>query len=269
VWNLTKVLSTCGECSRGCAITVEVLRGREVKRVRPRYDPEVNDWWMCDHGRFAFGRFNEPGRLGGGARRGSSGLETCDAERALDETADLLRVHARPAIVASPWLTQEEGALVLRLARSLGVGAAFLAPPASPLADDLLHTGDPCPNRRGLVELGFEALEAEVALARIAQSESALLVGERSALLAGAERLAAIPARARLALFDTLPLDVPAAQVLIGVPNAAERSGTWINVDGVRRSIAPARSAPQGVAPLTRTLEGLLARLATAGIGRG
>ncbi|MEO6710424.1 MAG: 2Fe-2S iron-sulfur cluster-binding protein, partial [Planctomycetota bacterium] len=37
VWNLKKSLSTCGECSRGCAITVEVLRGKDVKRFRPRY----------------------------------------------------------------------------------------------------------------------------------------------------------------------------------------------------------------------------------------
>jgi NADH-quinone oxidoreductase subunit G len=269
VWNLAKTPSTCGECSRGCAIGVEVLRGREVKRVRPRHDPEVNQWWMCDHGRFAFGRFNEPGRLGGGAVRGAAGLEACDMERALDETADLLRVHAAPAILVSPWLTLEEGALVQRLAERFGVGAAFLSPPPSPLADDLLHTGDPCPNWRGLSELGLDPLDAEAALARIAAAESALVVGERSALLLGQGGLAAIPSRARLVVFDTLPLDVPAVQVLVGVPNAAERLGTWVNVDGKRRSIAPAKAAPPGVAPLTRSLEGLLVRLAPAGVERG
>ena len=40
VWNLSKTRSNCAECSRGCAVTVEVLRRGEVKRFRPRYDME-------------------------------------------------------------------------------------------------------------------------------------------------------------------------------------------------------------------------------------
>ncbi len=268
VWNLTKTPSSCGECSRGCAISLEVLRGGEVKRVRPRYDPEVNQWWMCDHGRFAFGAFNAPDRLQGGLLRGSAGWEACDGERALDEAADLLRVHAAPVVMVSPWLTIEEGALVQGLARELGVRAGFLSPPESPLKDDLLHTGDPCPNRRGLSELGFEAQSAEQALERLAGAESALLVGERAAEHVGDAGLAALPAGLRLVVFETRPVDVPAARILIGVPNAAERLGTWINVDGRRRRIAPSKAAPSGVTALTRSLAGLLERLSSVGVER-
>src|SRR6185295_1167578 len=63
VWNLVKMASTCPECSRGCSIQVEVLRGGAVKRFRPRENPAVNRWWMCDTGRFAFGPVNAPDRL--------------------------------------------------------------------------------------------------------------------------------------------------------------------------------------------------------------
>jgi NADH-quinone oxidoreductase subunit G len=66
VWNLTKTASTCAECSRGCATTVEVLRRGNVKRFRPRYDGDVNEWWMCDTGRFAFHGHR---RTGAGRRR--------------------------------------------------------------------------------------------------------------------------------------------------------------------------------------------------------
>jgi NADH-quinone oxidoreductase subunit G len=60
VWNLSKHLSTCAECSRGCSTSVEVLRGGEVKRFRPHYNPDVNKWWMCDVGRFAFDHVTPP-----------------------------------------------------------------------------------------------------------------------------------------------------------------------------------------------------------------
>jgi NADH-quinone oxidoreductase subunit G len=265
VWNLSKAPSTCGECSRGCSITVEVLRKQEVKRLRPRPNPAVNQYWMCDHGRFAFPRFNAPGRLAGALVRGASGLETREPADALDELADLLRVHGSPEIVASPWLTQEEGEHLT----ALGGRRAFVSPPPSPLGDDFLHTGDPCPNRRGLTALGFEPLAPEAVLARLAGAKLALLVGERVAELVGAAGLAGLAGDVRLVLLDTHPLDVPAAVLELGVPDCSERTGTWLNVDGHAGTLAIARSAPRGVAPLLRTLEELARRLHAAATTTG
>jgi NADH-quinone oxidoreductase subunit G len=256
VWNLAKSPSTCGECSRGCAITIEVLRKQEVKRIRPRPDPAVNGWWMCDHGRFAFPRFGAPGRLAGALARGADGLEPLDPADALDEVADLVRAHGAPLVVASPWLTQEEAAA----AKELGGACHFLSPPPSPLADDLLHTGDPCPNRRGLETLGFAAVAPAEALERLRAAKLAFLVGERAGELCGADGLAALPAALRLVVFDTHALSSPAAQVEIGVPDSCERTGTWINVDGHAGSLSIARSAPPGVAPLVRSLAELARR---------
>ncbi len=266
VWNLDKHFSTCGECSRGCSISVEVLRRREVKRIRPRYNAAVNGWWMCDHGRFAFERFGRPGRLAGAALRGSRGWQPADLEGAALAVADALKTHPAPAIVVSPWLTVVEGELVQGLARSLGVEAVFVSPPPSPLADDLLHTGDPCPNRRGLSELGLAAATPEEALARLAAAPSSLLIGERIVELLGDEGLAALPAAHRLLLLDTEAVDLPAARVAIGVPTCVERTGTWVNVDGHRGPLAAALQAPAGVAPLVRTLAALERALVDAGV---
>ncbi len=258
VWNLEKHFSTCGECSRGCSITVEILRRREVKRIRPRYNPDVNKWWMCDVGRFAFDRFNEEERIEGAAVRDAQGrLVETGVSDALAKAADILKVHPSPAIVASPWLTVEEGEVLLALAERAGVAAAFVAPPPNDLADDLLHTGDPCPNRRGLVELGLAAISAEEALERIGAGKSAILVGERVVELLGEEALEDLPAALRLIAFVRHPVHAPATNVCIGVPTAVERTGTWINVDGGRGPIAAARPAPPNVRPLTSTLAAL------------
>src|SRR5205823_598907 len=89
VWNLVKMASTCGECSRGCSTTVEVLRGSDVKRIRPRENPEVNGWWICDIGRFAFDHVNALGRLEGSLVREEGRLEPARNEDALCRLRDL------------------------------------------------------------------------------------------------------------------------------------------------------------------------------------
>jgi NADH-quinone oxidoreductase subunit G len=270
VWNLTKTRSTCAECSRGCAITVEVLRRREVKRFRPRYDPEVNDWWMCDTGRFAFEHVGademhpgEPlsGRLVGGALRGPGGPRSVGVDEALDKAADALSKHARPVFLLSPFATQEEAAAALETARALGAEPRFVSPAPNGLADDLLHTGDPCPNRRGLEELGLAPTAPAEALELLKGSEAALLAGERVAELIGLVELAALPAGLRLVLLDTHCRDLPALDVTVGVPTHVEKAGHWLNVDGIRREVGRAKAPPAGVEPLERTLAALAERL--------
>jgi hypothetical protein len=139
-----------------------------------------------------------------------------------------------------------------------------VSPPASPLKDDLLHTGDPCPNRRGLSELGFAARTPAEVLADLAGRQAALLVGERVAELVGRDGLAALPSALRLCVFDAHALDVPCAGACVGVPTVVERSGTFVNIDGRRGPIAAARPPPPGVALLASTLGRLTALLARA-----
>jgi NADH-quinone oxidoreductase subunit G len=262
VWNLTKMASTCGECSRGCSITVEVLRGGPVKRFRPRENPKVNGFWMCDTGRFAFGHVNAPDRLSGALVRGAAGLETASTDDALKSVADMLALYPDALVVLSPFLTVEEARAVLAFSGALQRTPIFVSPPQNGLKDDLLHTGDPCPNRRGLTELGILGLSAAeiMKLVEGASSERPrmlVLIGERSAELVGIEALRAQPEALRLVVFDCHALDVPATDVCIGVPNRVERTGTWINVDGERGPISAAKPPPPGVRVLARTLEDL------------
>jgi NADH-quinone oxidoreductase subunit G len=257
VWNLRKMASTCGECSRGCSTTVEVLRGGEVKRFRPRENALVNRWWMCDVGRFAFHPFNRTDRAPAARIRGTGGLEDAPVEEALLFLEDVLLLHKDALLLASPFLTVEEGAALLAFARARGLAPHFLSPAPNGLKDDVLHTGDPCPNRRGLAELGFLPIDAAAAQAKLAGAKAALLVGDRIAELVGLEALAALPTPLRLAVFDAYALDVPALDVLVGLPTHVERAGTWVNVDGHRGPISAAKAAPKGVRSLDRILGAL------------
>jgi NADH-quinone oxidoreductase subunit G len=52
--------SICTLCSKGCNTTAwikakpEWAKGSRLIRMTPRYNPEVNDFWMCDIGRFQY-----------------------------------------------------------------------------------------------------------------------------------------------------------------------------------------------------------------------
>jgi NADH-quinone oxidoreductase subunit G len=58
--NPQAVDTTCTLCSKGCSTTAwlkakpEWARGSRLARITPRYNPEVNDFWMCDIGRFQY-----------------------------------------------------------------------------------------------------------------------------------------------------------------------------------------------------------------------
>src|SRR3954467_7909624 len=50
----------CTQCEKGCNVTLwikakpEWAKGSQLVRVTPRFNPEVNDYWMCDIGRFEY-----------------------------------------------------------------------------------------------------------------------------------------------------------------------------------------------------------------------
>ncbi len=257
VWNLKPTASTCGECSRGCSVIHEVLRSDELKRTRPRENQQVNGWWMCDTGRFAIDKHELEGRLTGAHLHGNHGLKATKTEEALELASNMLALHGPPVIVASPWLTQEEGTLLVELAQSLGTKAHFFSPAANGLADDLLHTGDPAPNRRGLTELGLEPIESEALLESLMEAKSALLVGERIIDLIGEDQLQTLPAALRLIICDLKSVSAPALNACFGIHSCVERRGTWINVDGQRGRISMCRPAPAGTLELENLLRSL------------
>src|SRR5436853_154123 len=61
VWYLDTAKSVCNGCARGCNVEVHTNRhrphhnqGRRVARLKPRFNAEVNQWWLCDEGRYGF-----------------------------------------------------------------------------------------------------------------------------------------------------------------------------------------------------------------------
>jgi NADH-quinone oxidoreductase subunit G len=62
VWDLDNTSSICPNCSQGCNIRID-SRDNLVARLRPRANPEVNSYWMCDEGRYGYEWMNRTDRV--------------------------------------------------------------------------------------------------------------------------------------------------------------------------------------------------------------
>ncbi len=261
VWNLEKSSSTCAECSRGCSISVEVLRRGDVKRIRPVFNPDVNQWWMCDTGRFSFPEVNDAERLTGGLIASGDDLMGVTTGEAIRHAAGVLASSSKTALLASPFLTVEEAAEVKVLGEAVGAELLFVSPDPNELKDDLLHTGDPCPNRNGLEQAGFKAISPADAATRVTGADAAILVGERILKLLAGNSLGST----KLVTLDTAACLASGVEACISIPFYVEKAGTWINVDGHIGRLTIARPIPASVQPLERSLVELTKSLSRAG----
>jgi NADH-quinone oxidoreductase subunit G len=152
VWWLKKANSVCGSCARGCNIRVD-HHWNKVQRLVPRYNPQVNQWWMCDRGRNDIDWINN-NRLTEAAHAGSEvGLR-----EAIDAVCDALRNHGRNvAVLLSPKLTNEDLLVLQRLFRVVHPVDALAAGSLEPEqeADAILRQADPHPNTWMVEKLGL------------------------------------------------------------------------------------------------------------------
>ncbi len=257
VWNLVKMASTCVECSRGCSIQVETLRNSDVKRFRPRANLKVNGHWMCDVGRFAVEHANADGRLEGARVLEGVQMLQSPIEDGLCVVRDALMASKGALLVLSPFCTVEEGRALQELAKRHQADIAFVSPAPNALKDDLLHTGDPCPNRRGLTDLGIVGDSPANLLKRLAASKVAVIAGERVVELLGTSGVKDLPSTLALFAFECHPVESKSLRAEIGIANHVERIGTIVNVNGERGPLAAAKPAPRSVRALTRHLEDL------------
>lgn len=262
-WNLKTTESTCTGCSRGCNILVDTFRGKVV-RIRPRYNKDVNGHWICDKGRFGFDDVNEGGRMSSVLYRMNGEYQDRGWDIGLDAVASLLRQSGtKTLLVASPYLTNEEGARFMEIAKAIGAKTIALVPePARP--DHLLFTGELGPNGKGLEILGFTPMRSAELEKAAAAASRVYLCGEKIwTLLTDAARTA-LGNHPSLLAQDVKPIEAKSIEAMIAAANWAEKTGTFTNRDGRIQPIRPALKMPTGVRHDIAILEDLLQRLTPA-----
>jgi NADH-quinone oxidoreductase subunit G len=87
-FDLVSTPSVCEHCAGGCALRVD-HRSNQVLRRPAGHDPEVNEEWNCDKGRFAFAYASQPDRITRPLVRNADGvLEPVSWTRAMAVAAE-------------------------------------------------------------------------------------------------------------------------------------------------------------------------------------
>jgi NADH-quinone oxidoreductase subunit G len=148
-WDIEQAGSVCTLCPSQCNVSF-TIRDEEVKRVLARDNPEIDDGWLCDKGRYGFEMLNGDARVRGPLlRQGGNDGEANWPEAIEHAAAGLRRAGARTAAIVGD-ASNEEGYLVQRILReALGSGHV----------DSRISRG---PEREQLVELSDPAISARV-----------------------------------------------------------------------------------------------------------
>jgi NADH-quinone oxidoreductase subunit G len=131
-WDNPEAVDTiCTLCEKGCNTTAwikakpEWAKGAQLIRMTPRFNPDVNGYWMCDIGRFDYRWIESEERLRKPLVRTAAGaLEPADWTAALNKVTELVGAAGGPGALrffVSAHASLEELAVVGRLGGALGV----------------------------------------------------------------------------------------------------------------------------------------------------
>src|SRR5258705_13011233 len=170
VWYLEAAKSSCTGCARGCKGDGHGNRrrphhaeGKRVARLKPRYNDQVNAWWLCDIGRYHYDFVDAPTRLTAPLRRNAAGVTEVSWDDAVAGIGEALRRYPpdQVGVLASARMANEDLLALKRVLEARAIKhAAFDVLPAAPArGDDFLLRADRTPNRRGaeLIGLGGDA----------------------------------------------------------------------------------------------------------------
>ncbi len=278
VWYLSSAATVCNGCSQGCNIDMHFLLdrphlndGARLVRVKPRYNPHVNQWWMCDEGRYGF-RWVDKQRLT--QVRGPSGETTW--EQALTTIAARMaelgravggssvvppsRLHgaggtpapqssigpdaqqggARIGVIASSQLTNEELFLIREIFQgALGARVTGSVPQQPGSCDDFLIKADKNPNTLGATLLGLAGTgtpEAAQILdgALDGNLEALWVFGQDLVKLCGEGKTRQLSQKLSLLVYSGTNENptVPLAHWVLPTAAYVEKDGTFVNCHG-------------------------------------
>ncbi|MEK9857212.1 MAG: molybdopterin-dependent oxidoreductase [Deltaproteobacteria bacterium] len=187
VWKLKKTPSICVGCSTGCNVTIEYDKN-EVFRLKPRDNPDVNRWWMCDQGRLTYKdlniRENRVAHPLGKTAEGFQEISWENAFSAIREKISELQPTSNEVIgLVDTHASNEELYLFKKLLKEGFDSDQLFFPdleweqPVSDFFINSLITSDKSPNRAGARMLGLKgAKSSEEVTSKIPTGTKVLLV---------------------------------------------------------------------------------------------
>ena len=248
VWEMSSTETICPGCSRGCNM-YSWVRNNEILRQTPRFNADVNEYWMCDSGRLeTFKHVNVENRIKAPAMKKEDGVVEVGWDEAVARVASESRTFKKSEIAAigSAYATNEENYLFQKfVSEVLGTKHVDCMVHAVPGDEDaLLIRADKTPNILGARAVGVRPRENGLNFDGIMK---AIHQGQIKALYALDDNIAANPSVGKaLAKLDFLVVfcsfeneTTRLADVVLPSSTFAEKHGTFTNFEGRVQRIRP------------------------------
>jgi NADH-quinone oxidoreductase subunit G len=276
VWYLHRATSVCGGCERGCAIDIHHQRGR-IYRYKPRYNPEVNSYWMCDEGRHHFTTLQNETRLTAPLVQQGEHLvpeEWSVAARRVASQIESLKKSFGPrsigAIIGAQATNEEAFALKRLMLDTVGsdrIAMVSYTPPGLSGDDNFLIRANKNPNTRGLEAMGIAPARFDEFAKTVAAGELKMLIAMRADLvtvMGETEFIRDFGPLDYLVLIDTDANETAQmANQVLPIGAYPETNGSFTNFKGRVQRLSQAFSPPgaaltgiEAIARLGRALDG-------------
>ncbi len=263
VWDMSSTKSVCAGCARGCNTEVWV-RNNEVLRLTPRYNEEVNSYWMCDHGRINTFKFiNAEDRVNGPHLRKEGTLHRVSWNEAVQKAASELRSfnNNEIAFIGSAYATCEDNYLFSRFATSVigSMNIDFLRHEDPSFGDDILRRNDITPNTLGAelvgVTPGKDGLNIEGIIKGISEGRIKALYVIEDDIVDAKPEVENILTKLDLLIVHSTNMNKTTALADVVFPAAtyAEKNGTFVNFQGRVQRIRPSVETEE----LDRAIDGM------------
>lgn len=233
VWFLETFDAICNGCSKACNIYVdhrkEKYKDDQIFRFRPRVNKTINGWFMCDEGRLSYKKESE--------NRFEIALLN-KSETLFDNTITNmfkeLSTNKNILFVLSANLSYEEMINLKNLSSKLNASISGYSPNTidESFADDYLKTADKTTNRGAFKELQID--ESKEYFETSLNSANLVIIVENNYFDTNYKLL---ENKKVISLFSHNCETINHSNIAIPVASFYEKSGTYINVDGIKQKM--------------------------------
>lgn len=248
VWDMSFNESICTGCSRGCNMQAGV-RNNEVLRLEPNTNMDVNQYWMCDHGRLTQYDFVNKNRVVKPLVRTNGSLVEAEWNEAIHKATELLKgvKGTEIMVLGSSRATNEDNYALARFAKEVlnTPNIDFFRYENTAFGDEKLRKSDMAPNSIGAAEVGVKPAPSGVTAKDLVAKINA---GAIKALYVMDDDIASISSELSSALDKLSVLIVHAhnhtatakkAQVVFASATYAELEGTYTNFQNRIQHVEP------------------------------
>ena len=233
VWFLETFDAICNGCSKGCNIYVdhrkEKYKDDQIFRFRPRVNRTINGWFMCDEGRLSY-KNESKNRFEIALLNKSETL----FDNTITNMFKELSTNKNILFVLSANLSYEEMINLKNLSSKLNASISGYSPNTidESFADDYLKTADRTTNRAAFKELQID--ESKEYFETSLNSANLVIIVENNYFDTNYKLL---ENKKVISLFSHNCETINHSDIAIPVSSFYEKSGTYINVDGIKQKM--------------------------------